>query len=63
MPEESKPKKKEFLGIMFDCCNVYARIYKNAAGTHYEGRCPLCRRVLRVRIGGEGTGARFFRAQ
>jgi hypothetical protein len=54
------PDKKKFLGIMFDCCQVYARIYPNAAGTHYEGRCPRCRRLLKVRIGEGGTGRRFF---
>jgi hypothetical protein len=63
MAEDAKPQAKQFLGIMFDCCNVYARIYKNKEGTHYEGRCPRCGRQLKVKIGEGGTGQRFFRAK
>ena len=60
--EENKaPKKRQFLGIWFECCHVYGRIYKNNDGTAYYGRCPKCLRSVRVRVGGEGTSRRFFR--
>ena len=59
--EDSKPTKRQFLGIWFDCCSVYGRIYKNKEGTAYMGRCPKCLRSVRVRVGGEGTNQRFFR--
>ena len=63
MEEENKTTRRPFLGIWFDCCGVYGRIYKNAAGTMYTGRCPKCLRYVRVRVGGqgEGTDRRFFR--
>lgn len=61
--EENTKNKSEFLGIMFDCCNVYARIYKNKEGTAYVGRCPKCMRSIRVPIGKGGTNARFFHAE
>ncbi len=54
--------RKRWLGIRFDCCDVYNRIYKNAAGTAYVGRCPKCCRRITVRVGLQGTAARFFRA-
>ena len=61
MSEENNEKK--FLGIYFDCCNTYGRLYKNKEGTHYVGRCPRCMRSLKVPIGSDGTNARFFRAR
>lgn len=54
---------KNFIGIMFTCCNVYARIYKNKEGTAYVGRCPRCMRPVRIKIGEGGVEARFFKAQ
>ena len=56
-------KNLNFLGIMFECCNVYGRIYKNKEGTHYQGKCPRCLRELKIKIGEGGTTNRFFRAQ
>jgi len=53
---------KKFLGIKFECCGVYARIYQNKDGTAYVGRCPKCMRPIRINIGAGGTNNRFFRA-
>ncbi len=55
-------KNKTFLGIMFECCNVYGRIYKNKEGTYYIGRCPKCMRQIKIKVGENGTNQRFFRA-
>ena len=33
---EQKREKRQFLGITFECCNVYARIYKNKDGKLIE---------------------------
>jgi len=65
MAEQNKDtttNKTNYLGIMFNCCGVYARIYKNKDQSAYVGRCPKCMRTLRVPIGKEGTGQRFFDA-
>lgn len=65
MPEENKTEQSEkgkFLGIMFNCCQVYSRIYKNKDGTAYVGRCPRCMRNVRVAVGEGGTSTRFFNA-
>lgn len=52
--------KKKYLGIMFNCCKVYNRIYENKDGNAYVGRCPKCLKPVKILIGEGGTGSRFF---
>lgn len=64
MSEDSKKREpKKFLGILFDCCGVYGRIYQTKDGTAYAGHCPKCMRSVKVKIGEGGTGQRFFRGR
>ena len=59
----TKRKPRPFLGILFECCNAYARIYRRADGTAYAGGCPSCGRRIKVRVGSGGSDQRFFRAR
>lgn len=59
---EHSSKSRPWLGVRFECCQVYTRIYRNRAGTEYTGWCPRCGAAVRVPIGPAGTHARFFRA-
>ncbi|UCF34799.1 MAG: hypothetical protein JSV78_05730 [Phycisphaerales bacterium] len=54
---------RPWVGIRFDCCGVYTRVYRNPEGTAYIGRCPRCLRTVRLRVGRQGTDARFFVAE
>ncbi|MCG3131687.1 MAG: hypothetical protein FLDDKLPJ_02492 [Phycisphaerae bacterium] len=49
-----------WIGVRFDCCGVYQRVYRNPEGTAYVGRCPRCGREARARVGPSGVSARFF---
>lgn len=56
-------RNRPWLAVHFKCCQVYTRIYRNAAGTAYEGRCPRCGSPVNASVGPGGTRNRFFTAE
>lgn len=63
VPNSSSLRGRPWLAVQWKCCSVYSRIYRNKAGTLYEGRCPKCARPVSARIGPGGTTHRFFEAE
>ena len=61
--DPSERGKRSFVGVQFDCCGVYVRVYRNAEGTAYAGNCPRCARKVHIKIGPGGDSSRFFTAQ
>jgi hypothetical protein len=59
---KSTGRHRKFIGVFFECCRVYQRLYLNEEKTAYQGRCPKCLYEVVVRIGPGGTDSRFFRA-
>jgi len=59
-PASAPARGRPWVGIRFDCCGVYARVYRNADGTAYHGACPRCLRRVTLRVDPGGTDARFF---
>ncbi len=58
-PSRARP----YLGVMFDCCRVYQRVYRDRDGSTYRGRCPRCLRTITFVVGPDGTQSRVFRAR
>ena len=59
----NKVGSRRYICVLFECCNVYIRIYRDRSGTAYDGRCPRCLRQVHVKIGQGGTDTRFFVAK
>lgn len=57
------PAARPFLSVLFACCNVYQRVYRDSSEAAYMGRCPKCGRSVRFPIGQGGVATRFFRAE
>ena len=57
------PGARPWVAIHWKCCHVYSRVYRNADGTAYEGRCPRCGASARLLVGPAGTSTRFFQAE
>lgn len=53
---------RPWLAVQWKCCTVYSRIYRNKAGTMYEGKCPKCGSPVSAQVGPGGTSNRFFEA-
>ena len=54
------PAPRPWLSVLFACCSVYQRVYKQKDGTAYAGRCPRCGKAVTFRVGTGGTSARQF---
>ncbi len=54
---------RRWIGILFECCGVYARVYRRPEERKYDGRCPQCGRRVIVRVGPDGVSGRLFRAR
>ncbi|RIK67151.1 MAG: hypothetical protein DCC65_07460 [Planctomycetota bacterium] len=66
MSEEPGPPpatQRFWIGVLFECCGVYARIYRKLDVKCYSGRCPKCQREVTVKVGAGGTADRLFRAR
>jgi hypothetical protein len=61
-PSDSTPERRPYVGVLFECCGVYGRVYRNREGTAYVGWCPRCAKKVTLRVGPGGSNARFFRA-
>ena len=57
------PPKRKYIGVLFECCDVYTRIYISKKKAAYIGWCPKCAHRIEIKIDKQGTNSRFFRAR
>jgi hypothetical protein len=63
VPPSAEPEgQRPYIGVLFECCGIYARVYRQPQQPYYYGRCPRCLRAVRVRVGKDGVNTRLFRA-
>ncbi|TNF53458.1 hypothetical protein EP227_05900 [bacterium] len=55
--------KRKFIGVWFECCDVYERVYINKKKTAYVGWCPKCAHRVEIKINPRGTTSRFFKVK
>lgn len=60
--DDGASQARPWIGVLFECCGVYLRIFREPRIDRYEGRCPSCGRQVVVRVGSDGTSSRVFRA-
>jgi hypothetical protein len=56
------PRGRPWIGIHFECCAVYARVYRDPESPQYNASCPKCGCGICIRVGPEGVNGRIFRA-
>jgi hypothetical protein len=61
--QAASPGPRPYIGMFFECCHVYTRVYRRPGETCYIARCPRCLRSTRIQVAPDGTNTRFLRAR
>lgn len=54
---------RPWIGVHFECCGVYVRVYRERGADRYESRCPRCATPITVRVSPDGVTTSFIRAR
>ncbi len=63
MAKQKPHKPRPSINMYFQCCNAYARIFLNKAGTAFAGHCPKCARPVHIRVRKGGSSSKFWTAE
>jgi hypothetical protein len=63
MSQSGSRSTRPFVGIQWDCCSTYTRVYREPDGKSYLGQCPRCSKRVRLQVEAGGTDCRFFRVR
>lgn len=53
---------RQWIGVLFECCGIYARLWRTPEQQEYRGCCPRCTRRVHLSVAPGGSAARIFRA-
>lgn len=59
-PAPGSAGARPHLRVLFACCNVYVRVYRNDRTNDYRSACPKCAKPVRFTVAPGGTDARDF---
>ena len=54
---------RPYISVLFECCQVYLRIYRHHSGDFYAGRCPRCGKPVKFVVGSGGSTTRMWRVK
>jgi len=57
------PADRPWIGIHFECCGIYRRVYRSPEDHEYIGHCPKCARKVTLKVGPDGVASRVFIAR
>ena len=67
LADDAKPRAtvrvepdRDYLRILFACCNVYQRVRVPTDRATFDARCPKCLRPIRFRLAPGGSADRTF---
>ena len=60
-PPAENPASRPWVGVQFDCCGVYTRVYRRPDQLRYVLRCPKCLRQTTIQVAPGGSSDRMFR--
>ena len=60
MSDKPERKKRDFIGVQFDCCKTYTRVYLKDGGRSQIAHCPKCGKPFTIRFSPSGTDDVFW---
>lgn len=52
--------ERVWIGVRYECCGTYTRVYRRLSDSQYRGRCPRCGAGIVVRVGPNGVQSRIL---
>ncbi|HPF41473.1 MAG TPA: hypothetical protein PK093_22790 [Phycisphaerae bacterium] len=60
MADSATSSHRVWVGVYYECCAAYARVYRRPDDLRYQGRCPECGASVSIRVGPNGIAARML---